>query len=493
MFGASIVNLSIEIDNGSGPVLLRTHLGQQQTSSAAAWISDSIDITNYQGDTITITFVGDATTFTGDIALDGIEVRDALLPCPDPTNLQISAIGQNDFTISWSSTNSPNSGIITYFDLAAGPGSMMVLTGLNSPFTLSGLNPNTTYSISVYDSCSVGQFSGSLFDTVATLPCDTVTASFTNTNSYLGVTYDGAASVNADTLIWDYGDGNGGGGNPVNHVYAAAGIYNVSLYALNDCGSGDTLTLPIRVCDTLSPQLNYTVYSDSMVFDASGSNASSFRWDFGDGNNDTNLMGSHVYALSGTYSVSLTVYNLCGDSATVSQNVQICGAPKADWTYTVLSPINNGLRIQFDASASSNASSYLWDFGDGNTGTGVNPIHIYQTPGLFYLVKLTVTNACGNTDEWAWNLFAIGLDEHDGLAQVQVYPNPADDYIKVDWDPEQFDLKALYLRDASGRIIQEVIPAQAPYDWDISHLPAGTYFLQLDHSKGQQSIPIVIR
>ncbi len=491
MYGASIVNLSIEIDNGS-PVLLRTHLGQQQTSSAAAWISDSIDITAYQGDTITITFVGDATTFTGDMALDGIEVRDAILPCPDPTNLTISAIGQNDFTMAWSSSNGPNTSIITYYDIAAGPGTMVVLTGLNSPYTLSGLNPNANYAISVYDSCSVGQFSGNLFDTVSTLPCDTVTANFSNTNAYLGVTYDGGTSVNADTLIWDYGDGNSGGGNPVNHVYAAAGVYNVSLYALNDCGTGDTLTLPIRVCDTLTPQQSFTVYSDSLVFDASGSNANSFRWDFGDGSTDTNRMGSYVYALSGTYTVSLTVYNLCGDSATVSQSVQICGAPKADWTYTVLPPVNNGLRIQFDASASTNASSYAWDFGDGNTGTGVNPIHIYVTPGLFYYVKLTVTNACNNTHAWGWNLYAIGLEEQDGITKVEVYPNPADDVLMIEWDAEQFEMQSLYLRDASGRILQQVKPDQSPYQWDVSRLPAGTYFLEMTHRHGQQSLPIVI-
>lgn len=493
MFGATIVDMRVEIDNGSGPVVLRTHTGQQQTSGAAAWIGDSIDITAYKGDTITISFVGDATTFTGDMALDGIEVRDAILPCPDPTNLVISAIGQNDFTLAWSSTNGPASTIITYYDLSTGPGTMTVLAGLSSPFTLSGLNPNASYAISVYDSCSLGQYSGSLFDTVSTLPCDTVTANFSNTNSYLGVTYDGSSSVNADTLIWNYGDGNTGGGNPVTHIYAAPGLYNVSLYALNDCGTGDTLILPIQVCDTLTPQQTFTVYSDSLVFDATGSNANSFRWDFGDGNTDTNRMGSHVYALSGTYTVRLTVFNLCGDSVSVSQNVQICGAPKADWTYTVLPPVNNGLRIQFDASASTNAASYAWDFGDGNTGTGVSPIHIYMTPGLFYYVKLTVTNACGNTNQWGWNLFAIGLEEQMAISPIEVYPNPADNQLNINWDDEQLELKQVYLRDVSGRLLMQAKPQQAPFKWEVQDIPAGTYFLQIEHLGGMQSIPIVIQ
>ena len=492
MFGASIVDLNIEVDNGTLSVV-RTHTGQQQTANTDAWITDSIDISAYIGDTITINFVGDATNFTGDIALDGIEVRDAQLPCPDPTNLVVSNIQQTEFTLAWSSTNGSNQSIITYYDMTIGPSSLVVLTGQNSPFTLSGLNPNTSYSISVYDSCSTGQFSGSLYDTVLTAPCDTVTASFINTNSYLGVNYDASASVNADTLIWDFGDGSTGGGVNVNHGYLAAGLYNVSLFALNDCGTGDTLTLPIRVCDTLNPQLNISVFDDSITFNGNGSGGNSYLWDFGDGNTDTNITGSHVYTLSGTYSVSLSVFNLCGDTVLVSQSVQICAPPKADWTYTVLPPTGSGLRIQFDASASTNATSYAWDFGDGNTGTGVSPIHIYQTPGLFYFVKLTVSNACGSTNEWGWNLFAIGLEESIADAQLEVYPNPVEDVLNLNWDAQQIELRILRLRDASGRIIKEVNPNQAPYQWDLGMIPAGTYFLEIEHDHGREAMPIVIR
>lgn len=492
MYGASIVDFNIEVDDGSVAVL-KTHTGQQQTASTDAWITDSIDISAYVGDTITITFVGDATNFTGDIALDGIEVRDAQLPCPDPTNLVASNILQNEFTLAWNSSNGTGQSIVTYYDMTIGPSSILVLTSQTSPITINGLNPNTSYSISVYDSCSLGQFSGSMYDTVSTLACDTVTANFSNVNSYLGVAFDGNSSVNADTLIWDFGDGSTGGGFNVNHNYGSSGVYNVSLYALSDCGVGDTIIVPIRVCDTLTPQLNYTIINDSISFDASGSNANSFRWDFGDGGIDTNRLGGYTYALSGSYSISLTVYNLCGDSVTVNQNIQICAPPKADWTYTVLPPTGTGLRIQFDAAASTNATSYAWDFGDGNNGTGVNPIHIYQTPGLFYFVKLTVTNACGTTDEWGWNLFAIGLDEASVKPSLEVYPNPVEDQLSLNWDDQNLELRQVILRDASGRMFKSIRPNSAPYQWDLSDVPAGTYFIEIEHSNGRESLPIVIK
>jgi PKD repeat protein len=64
--------------------------------------------------------------------------------------------------------------------------------------------------------------------------------------------------------------------------------------------------------------------------------------------------------------------------------------------------VNEGATVQFDAYASYDPDgsivSYEWDFGDGSPqGTGVNPTHIYNTPGN-YTVTLTVTDDDKTTD-----------------------------------------------------------------------------------------------
>jgi PKD repeat protein len=53
----------------------------------------------------------------------------------------------------------------------------------------------------------------------------------------------------------------------------------------------------------------------------------------------------------------------------------------------------------FDASASTGAAplSYSWNFGDGTTGSGVNPSHTYDGSGSF-VVTLTVTENGGGQD-----------------------------------------------------------------------------------------------
>lgn len=59
------------------------------------------------------------------------------------------------------------------------------------------------------------------------------------------------------------------------------------------------------------------------------------------------------------------------------------------------------LACDFDASGSSDddgITTYAWDFGDGQAGTGATPAHAYGVPGS-YLVTLTVTDTASQTDD----------------------------------------------------------------------------------------------
>lgn len=63
--------------------------------------------------------------------------------------------------------------------------------------------------------------------------------------------------------------------------------------------------------------------------------------------------------------------------------------PNPSFTFDV-----NGLTLTFN-NTSQFATSYLWNFGDGNTSTEQNPVHTYAEDGL-YIVTLTATNNIGS-------------------------------------------------------------------------------------------------
>lgn len=66
----------------------------------------------------------------------------------------------------------------------------------------------------------------------------------------------------------------------------------------------------------------------------------------------------------------------------------------ADFAADATSSCTSPFEVQFN-NYSSNATSYLWNFGDGNTSTLANPTHTYTTDGA-YNVTLQVSSTCGS-------------------------------------------------------------------------------------------------
>jgi hypothetical protein len=82
-----------------------------------------------------------------------------------------------------------------------------------------------------------------------------------------------------------------------------------------------------------------------------------------------------------------------------------------------------GEPIKFDASKSKDPDgkiiSYDWSYGDGITGTSVNPTHIYETPGTYY-IKLVVTDNKGGTDTDTTAVYITEGKEDEDLDLLQI-------------------------------------------------------------------------
>jgi len=149
-----------------------------------------------------------------------------------------------------------------------------------------------------------------------------------------------------------------------------------------------------------------------ITFDGSESSGTitGYRWDFdNDGTYDTDWLTisttTHTYSTVGAYTVKLQVKDdteatdTNTTTATINEQPAEAYPPIAtsNGPYTGLTYQN----ISFDGSSSYDTdgtiTEYIWDFGDGTTGNGINPIHIYNISGL-YNITLTVTDNDGLTN-----------------------------------------------------------------------------------------------
>jgi len=154
--------------------------------------------------------------------------------------------------------------------------------------------------------------------------------------------FSGSNSSDPDGNIvsydWDFGDGSADNGINVSHIYSTIGSYTVSLTVTDNDGLTAKTTLLVQINEPVPvPELPIAVIDDpgsnlvvGDVIDFSGSNSSdpdgsivSYDWDFGDGYTGTGVNVSHVYVTAGSYTVSLTVTDNSGLTATTTLFIQI--------------------------------------------------------------------------------------------------------------------------------------------------------------------------
>jgi len=142
----------------------------------------------------------------------------------------------------------------------------------------------------------------------------------------------------------------------------------------------------------------------------------------------------------------------------------------------------NQFIVYLDASGSTDATSYTWDFGNGVTGSGVMDTVVFLGNGT-YTVVLTATNGCGS-DTASFQVYVnIGLDENPLANNLNVFPNPASHQVNVSFREVGSGDVEIRLRDAQGRevmMIQDRMQSgNFSKDIDVSTLARGIYMVEV--------------
>jgi len=213
---------------------------------------------------------------------------------------------------------------------------------------------------------------------------------------------------------WNWSFGDGGTSNLQNpkHLYAGSGTFSVLLQVedINGCSGSIVQEIEVYPLPIVNFTWNYAACANDTIFfeDLSqgiDTDITGWDWDFGDGTaHSTEQHPWHIYPSSGDtiYDVTLIVTTGTACTDTLTQEVNINGGPQA--AFSVSNNEGNGpcINNQFSFTDESTTQSgfiqsWFWDFGDGTSTTLSNPIHFYESAGVFDVI-LTVTNTAGCTD-----------------------------------------------------------------------------------------------
>ncbi|RME93783.1 MAG: PKD domain-containing protein, partial [Bacteroidetes bacterium] len=148
-------------------------------------------------------------------------------------------------------------------------------------------------------------------------------------------------------------------------TFSEAGKFTIVLEVENTFGCSDALSSQLEVKPR--PLADFSAFYEDdcvpqeVIFDNFSTDADSYVWLFGNGEQSTKAKPVQLYEEAGQYDITLIVGQdgACFDTLTLSREVTLRASPVADFSWETPSPDYEGL-IQF-INHSQNAVSYHWD------------------------------------------------------------------------------------------------------------------------------------
>ncbi len=391
-------------------------------------------------------------------------------------------------------TNVVNSSACGITAVATGIGSSTYTWDFGDASTGTGNTVTHTYAANgIYNVCCIGyDLSGNACDTF----CSPVTISGCNSSSSCTVVGTQiatgtcsftfiASGSGAVTYGWDFGDAQTGSGPTVSHTYSANGTYTVCVVGYDSSGFPcDTFcqTATATGCSTSS---SCTIVGTqipngpcSFTFIANGIGVTNYSWTFGDSGTGMGPTVQHTYAANGTYNVCVVGY----DSSMVPCDtfcmvVTVTNCSSSTCTVIATQIPMNACTVQFIATGIG-VTTYAWNFGDTQTGTGATISHTYTTNGT-YNVCCVGYDASGAPCDTACIVTVItgcvnGVAEYSNT-EISLFPNPVNTVLNVKVD--QNIVTNWRMTDISGREVSNGSINASAFAIDMTAHAEGLYFV----------------
>lgn len=137
------------------------------------------------------------------------------------------------------------------------------------------------------------------------------------------------------------------------------------------------------------------------------------------------------------------------------------------------------LRVHFFDLSYYDPVDYLWDFGDNNTSSDIEPNHTYAEKGV-YDVCLTVSNIYdSNTSCKTMMLGTTSTDDKKYEVDISFYPNPTSDFLTINMHNYIAMDGHIRIYNTSGILIKSDLLPFASITIDLHEIPSGVYLFKV--------------
>jgi len=137
------------------------------------------------------------------------------------------------------------------------------------------------------------------------------------------ITFTDLSTGNISSWEWSFPGGNPASSTDQNPsvTYETAGQYNVTLLVTTEDGQSAAIEMAEFINIQAEPVAAFESTAEALAvsFLNTSTHADTYLWDFGDGNQSTEENPQHIYNEPGTYTVSLSTTNACGEDISTNE------------------------------------------------------------------------------------------------------------------------------------------------------------------------------
>jgi gliding motility-associated-like protein len=287
---------------------------------------------------------------------------------------------------------------------------------------------------------------------------------------------------------YDFGDGNTASTPDSYNIYGTSGTFSGTLIVQSDAGCYDTIVQNIAVNEAPNADFTFTSvcnpggqvtvqFSDNSTI----SNGTINQWfyDFGGVGNQSVQNPLQLFTGTGNFTITQIVQTTDGCADTNIQVLNVPPTPNAGFFYNTSNGLNVGAEFTF-IDTSSNAATWFWDFGNGDSSVVQDPTTVYFANGI-YSVTLWATGPLGCTDSIT-QIITINTvtTEINSLIPNAISPN-ADGYNDV-WKLEFIDFlnpnADIIIVNRWGQTVFQSVGYPDPWDGTFQGdlVPEGNYY-----------------